>query len=114
MIYQDFIPSLYQHLVRRILGPEAEPEHGWSHEHTLGLQILEERIYQHHTLRVNYTTYDMRREQDTINPERTSDVGGSGYQPSVAGRRENAIPDFPRRRRSSWQSVRTVLSRGYV
>ena len=27
-----------------------------------------DRLYHHHILRINYTTYDIRRKQDTINP----------------------------------------------
>lgn len=27
-----------------------------------------DRLYHHHILRINYTTYDIRRKQDTVNP----------------------------------------------
>lgn len=27
------------------------------------------RIYEHHTVRFNFTTYDLRRDQDTVNPK---------------------------------------------
>ena len=30
--------------------------------------IKSDRMYQHHILRINYTTYDVRRSQDVINP----------------------------------------------
>lgn len=30
--------------------------------------ILRNKIYRHKVMRVNYTTYDMRRDQDSINP----------------------------------------------
>jgi hypothetical protein len=30
--------------------------------------FLSDRMYKHHLLRINYTTYDVRRAQDTINP----------------------------------------------
>ena len=39
-----------------------------------GLQIYEDRLYRHKVLRVNYTTYDMRREQDSINPRTHPDI----------------------------------------
>ena len=31
-------------------------------------------MYLHQVMRVNYTSYDMRREQDTINPRNHADV----------------------------------------
>lgn len=31
-------------------------------------------IYKHKTLRVNYTTYDMRRDQDSLNPRTHADI----------------------------------------
>lgn len=39
------------------------------------LMFRNDRIYQHHTLRINYTRYDMRRDSwDTINPRTRSDI----------------------------------------
>jgi hypothetical protein len=32
------------------------------------ITILNERIYSHATLRINYTSYDVRRQQDVVNP----------------------------------------------
>ena len=32
------------------------------------IRIRNNMIYQHHTARINYTTYDVRRDYDTINP----------------------------------------------
>jgi hypothetical protein len=31
-------------------------------------------MYQHHVLRINYTSYDLRREQDSLNPRTHADV----------------------------------------
>ena len=36
--------------------------------------IENDRIYRHSTLRINYTTYDGRREQDIVNPRTRADV----------------------------------------
>lgn len=36
--------------------------------------ILNDQIYRHKVLRINYTTYDMRRDQDSINPRTHSDI----------------------------------------
>ncbi|TBU39749.1 hypothetical protein BD309DRAFT_1083226 [Dichomitus squalens] len=71
---KDFAPLLRQHLVQRLLGADAAPEDGFSDEQTGGVQILDDRLYQHKTICINYTTYDMRREQDTINPRTHADV----------------------------------------
>lgn len=38
------------------------------------VEILNNRLYKHKAMRVNYTTYDMRREQDTINPRTRPDI----------------------------------------
>lgn len=47
----------------------------YTNEDRLTVQIVDERLYMHKTLRVNYTTYDIRRSQDTINPRtQRSDV----------------------------------------
>ncbi|KAI0645610.1 hypothetical protein C8Q79DRAFT_965394 [Trametes meyenii] len=69
----DFIPKLETHLLTRLrrgygdttsqstvrLYPEADRRM---------LVIENERIYAHQILRVNYTTYDVRRGQDLIHP----------------------------------------------
>ena len=36
--------------------------------------ISDDTIFSHQTMRVNYTTYDMRRSQDSINPRNHADV----------------------------------------
>jgi hypothetical protein len=38
------------------------------------IHILNDLIYEHQRLRINYTTYDLRRAQDTISPKSHSDV----------------------------------------
>ena len=68
------MPLLFDHLAHCLLGREAEPENGFSREQVDGIHILNDRLYSHHTIRINYMTYDMRREQDTINPWTHADV----------------------------------------
>ena len=36
--------------------------------------MLNNRIYRHQVLRVNYTTYNIRRAQDSLNPRTQSDI----------------------------------------
>ena len=38
------------------------------------LSFRNNTLYQHKVLRINYTTYDMRREQDSLNPTRQANV----------------------------------------
>ena len=38
------------------------------------IQIVDNTLYRHKTLRVNYTTYDLRRQQDSINPRTHPDI----------------------------------------
>lgn len=38
------------------------------------VHIINNRIYRHKVLRVNYTTYDLRRAQDSLNPRTQADV----------------------------------------
>jgi hypothetical protein len=38
------------------------------------VQFVNHRIYRHKLLRVNYTTYDLRRQQDSINPTSHPDI----------------------------------------
>jgi hypothetical protein len=51
---------LKQHLLTRITGNPEFPELG-------KLSFLNDRMYTHTTLRINYTTYDVRRQHDIVN-----------------------------------------------
>jgi hypothetical protein len=47
----------------------ASPESSTWPESTLDKVLFkQDRLYRHQILRINYTTYDIRRKQDTINP----------------------------------------------
>jgi hypothetical protein len=57
--------------VRDGLVPCSRAEDGLA-ENTLGLDGIHfkgGRMYRHNMMRINYTTYDVRRAQDTINPK---------------------------------------------
>ncbi|PIL35075.1 hypothetical protein GSI_02863 [Ganoderma sinense ZZ0214-1] len=71
---KGFMPLLFEHLTRRLLGREAEPEDGFSPPQLDGVHILNDRLYRHRTIRINHTSYDMRRDQDTINPRTHADI----------------------------------------
>ncbi|KAF7359981.1 hypothetical protein MVEN_00725000 [Mycena venus] len=71
----DFLPKLQEHLLSRLSHPEWT---GDGNEFTPGqrfrLVLRNDRMYKHKLLRVNYTTYDVRRGQDCLNPRTHSDV----------------------------------------
>jgi hypothetical protein len=70
LLWKNFLPKLRAHLlprIRKTLEPNsamfsAEPG---NYQNVL---LKNDRIYRHRIFRINYTTYDIRREQDIINP----------------------------------------------
>ncbi|KAJ2992352.1 hypothetical protein NUW54_g7957 [Trametes sanguinea] len=77
---ENFMPQLHSHLLARIYGHIQDP----TLAHVDGVEVHNNRIYRHKVLRLNYTAYNMRREQDTINPHAHADVmtlapGGSEH-----------------------------------
>ncbi|KAI0365929.1 hypothetical protein BV20DRAFT_953360, partial [Pilatotrama ljubarskyi] len=72
---QNFIPLLRAHLLGRMLDPGSMNEPAaFTNRQLDGIEIQDERIYRHKTLRLNYTTYDMRRDQDVIKPSTHADI----------------------------------------
>ncbi|KAF8594580.1 hypothetical protein BDV93DRAFT_458714, partial [Ceratobasidium sp. AG-I] len=53
---------LKQHLLSRLTGDPEASELG-------KVTFQSDRMYTHATLRINYTTYDVRRQHDTLNPK---------------------------------------------
>lgn len=65
---QDFIPRLKDHLFARYTNiPYDGDEHAFSDAERDKISFVSSRIYKHDVFRVNYTSYDMRREQDSVN-----------------------------------------------
>ncbi|KAJ7101338.1 hypothetical protein B0H15DRAFT_936529 [Mycena belliarum] len=71
----DFFPKLREHLLGRFLHPNWS---GHAGEFTLAEQakvlIVSNRLYRHKVMRVNYTSYDMHRGQDSVNPRTHADI----------------------------------------
>ncbi|KAK0452774.1 uncharacterized protein EV420DRAFT_1700868 [Desarmillaria tabescens] len=65
-----FIRKLKDHLLSRILNSNDE----FTDLHRQNLIIVDNRLYSHQILRINYTTYNARRNQDSINPCTHSDI----------------------------------------
>ncbi|KAJ7211477.1 hypothetical protein B0H12DRAFT_1079580 [Mycena haematopus] len=65
----NFLPNLKAHLLGRLLGiPWDGDEIKFSTQDLADVNIVGERLYTHKVLHVNYTTYDLHRDQDTLNP----------------------------------------------
>lgn len=63
------------HLLGRLLNhPFDGDQTPFSNEERRAVHIVDNRIYSAKVLRVNYTTYDIRRDQDSMNPRTHADV----------------------------------------
>jgi hypothetical protein len=67
--------NLKNHILSRLLGrPYDGDEVKYTEDDRDSLIIYNNSLYRHKVLRVNYTTYDLRRSQDSINPRTHSDI----------------------------------------
>ena len=65
---QDFLPHLKDHLLGRLWGLIYNSnEYDFNDEDHHCVIILNNKIYEHVYLRLNYTTYDLWQDQDSIN-----------------------------------------------
>ena len=72
---QNFIPNLKDYALCKVLGLEHDADEvNFTESQRASITFVKNRIYQHKVLRVNYTTYDMRREQDSLNPRTHANV----------------------------------------
>ncbi|KAF7367198.1 hypothetical protein MSAN_00980100 [Mycena sanguinolenta] len=72
---QDFLPKLKNHLLGRLAHPDySDDTEEFTDEERHSLVIANNRMYRHKVLRVNYTTYDVRRGQDSMNPRTRADI----------------------------------------
>jgi hypothetical protein len=72
---QGFLPKLKDHLLGRFLNLNQDgDEHNFTDDDRKTVRIAENKIYATKVLRVNYTTYDVRRDQDSMNPRTHCDV----------------------------------------
>ena len=61
------MPLLKDHLLARILG-NINNDQTFTDQDRSAIRFQHDRIYKHRTLRINYTSYDMRHLQETLNP----------------------------------------------
>ena len=72
---QDFLPRLKDHILGRLSGAEFDgDEQMFSDDERSSVIFVNNRVYRHKVLRVNYTTYDLRRSQDSLNPRTHADI----------------------------------------
>ncbi|KAF8955098.1 hypothetical protein BDZ97DRAFT_1675233, partial [Flammula alnicola] len=74
--FVGFIPKLKDHILGRLLKREFDGDtHGeFTHDDRNTVRIGGERLYRCKTFHINYTTYDIRRDGDTINPRTYPDI----------------------------------------
>ena len=73
--FQNFIPNLKDYALCKILGLEHDTDEiAFTEADRASVTFIKNKIYQHKVLRVNYTTYDMRREQDSLNPRTHANI----------------------------------------
>ncbi|TBU61766.1 hypothetical protein BD310DRAFT_1036813 [Dichomitus squalens] len=72
---ENFTWDLKTHLFLRLPGSDQlPPDYIPTVDDIFSVRIENDRLYRHKVLRVNYTTYDMRRDQDSINPRTHPDI----------------------------------------
>ncbi|CDO78069.1 hypothetical protein BN946_scf184708.g3 [Trametes cinnabarina] len=65
---KDFLPKLQTHLLACLRDNLTATNNTFTESDRRDLIIENDRIYSHQFLRINYTTYDVRRGQDLVNP----------------------------------------------
>jgi hypothetical protein len=72
---QNFLPKLRDHIIYRLQELDVSYcDHTFTNEERNSVIIPNNTIYSVQTMQVHYTTYDLRRECDTINPRTHGDV----------------------------------------
>lgn len=76
LCFQDFWPKLQDHLLGRLMQREfdGDTHETFTDDDRKYIRLKDRKLVELQTLRVNYTTYDVRRDQDSINPRNHADV----------------------------------------
>jgi hypothetical protein len=76
LAFKMFIPKLKDNILGRLLERNYDGDmYGeFTDEERNTVRIAGERIYHCKTVKINYTTYDIRRDGDTINPRTYPDI----------------------------------------
>ncbi|KAJ3816999.1 hypothetical protein F5880DRAFT_1618699 [Lentinula raphanica] len=73
LAFMNFLPKLKDHLLERILSL-TQNENEFTEAERATITFMNNRIFRHKVIRLNYTTYDLRRNQDSCNPRTHSDI----------------------------------------
>ncbi|KIJ07352.1 hypothetical protein PAXINDRAFT_121100, partial [Paxillus involutus ATCC 200175] len=73
-VKHDFLARLKDHILVRLLKVDPSTEPTFTVAQRNSVVIVNNLLYRHKVLRVNYTTYDLRRAQDSLNPRTHADV----------------------------------------
>ncbi|KAM6494731.1 hypothetical protein JOM56_009354 [Amanita muscaria] len=72
---KNFILRLKTHLLVRLRNLQYNgDEYQFTDDELNDIIILDDTLYRHKVLRINYTTYDLRRDQDSVNPRNHADI----------------------------------------
>ncbi|KAJ3765312.1 hypothetical protein FB446DRAFT_655474 [Lentinula raphanica] len=71
--FQSFLPKLKDHILEPLLGV-SQNEIEFSKADRAKITFINNRIFCHKVVRLNYTTYDLRRSQDSCNPRTHADI----------------------------------------
>ena len=78
---KNFIPWLKDHLLGCLYDqPYDGDQEPYSDQDWMSVHIVDNQVYSSQLLRVNYTTYNIRRDQDSVNPHTHSDVMVSSHE----------------------------------
>ncbi|KAJ3755244.1 hypothetical protein EV360DRAFT_86085 [Lentinula raphanica] len=72
--FTDFLPKLKDHILERLLPGVARNKTKFSEAERATVTFINNRIFRHKVVRLNYTTYDLRRNQDSCNPRTHADI----------------------------------------
>ncbi|KAJ3833589.1 hypothetical protein F5878DRAFT_665520 [Lentinula raphanica] len=72
--FTDFLPKLKDHILERLLPGVARNETKFSEAERATVTFINNRIFRHKVVRLNYTTYDLHRNQDSCNPRTLADI----------------------------------------
>ncbi|KAJ7189662.1 hypothetical protein GGX14DRAFT_580522 [Mycena pura] len=84
-VFTGFMDGLKAHLLGRLLGKQWDgDESKFTSRDLAHVEILGDRIYSHRFMRINYTTYDCRRDQDIIHPATRPDMMFASHDEATA------------------------------
>ncbi|KAF7967234.1 hypothetical protein HWV62_35081 [Athelia sp. TMB] len=89
-----FLPKLRAHILNRLTGADySGDEVEYTDEELHSISFVGNKLYRHKVARVNFTTYDMRRDQDSFNPRAHADFMTLAHEEPAASGSGASHPD---------------------